>query len=278
MVRINAGRTGRMTGETLRVASLVARLGFAARGLVYLLVGWFALDAARLGSAPADNQEVMGSLLDKPLGHVLLALVALGLAGYAVWRLSEAILDPERRGSGAKAIVERIGFAWSGLVHVLLAVYAGKLALRMVRPGSSSGDARAESWSRWLMEHPGGEWLLGGIGLLLIVGAGAQVLKAWRNKFAQELGSDVPVPRYACLAGQIGYVARAVVFALVGWFLVTAAYHARAGEAGGTGQALRTLRDQPFGPVLLAIIAAGLLLFGVYSLIEARFRRIRVGK
>ncbi|AQR72367.1 DUF1206 domain-containing protein [Sphingomonas sp. LM7] len=267
-----------MKDRTHRAATLIARLGFAARGLVYLLVGWFAIDAARRGDAPADNQEAMGSLLHQPLGQVLLGIVTLGLLGYALWRFSEAVFDPERRGTSPKAIAERAGFGWSAFVHTLLAVYAGKLALRLVRPETSPGDERAQDWSGWLMAQPGGVWLLGGIGLLLVGGAGAQAWKAYRNKFASELNSDVPVPRYVCLVGQIGYAARALVFALTGWALLAAAWHARAEEAGGMGQALRTLRDGPLGPVLLGIVAAGLMLFGVYSLIEARFRRVRIGQ
>lgn len=266
-----------MNDKPKRAATFAARLGFAARGLVYLLVGWFALDAARRGSAPIDNQEAMGSLLHQPLGHWLLALVAVGLAGYALWRLSEAVLDPDRRGTDAKALIERIGFGWSAIVHALLAVYAAKLALDLSRPSSGASDANAQSWSGWLMTQPGGAWLVGAIGLLLIVGAGAQLRKAYKGEFARELSGDVPIPGYVRVAGQIGYAARAVVFLLVGWFFVTAGFTARAEAAGGMTQALRTLRSQPQGPVLLGVVAAGLVLFGVYSLIEARFRRIRVG-
>ncbi len=266
-----------MTRHTRAAATFAARMGFAARGLVYLLVGWFALDAARLGSAPADNQEAMGSLLDKPLGHVLVAVIAVGLAGYALWRLSEAVLDPERRGSETKALVERIGFGWSALAHAFLALYAGKLALHLTRPETNPSEERAKSWSGWLLDQPGGEWLLGAIGLLLIAGAAAQAWKAYRGSFARDLAGDVPLPRYVRLAGQIGYAARALVFLLVGWFLLHAAIEASAEEAGGIGQALRTLREQPQGPLLLALVALGLMLFGAYSFVEARFRRIRVG-
>jgi hypothetical protein len=266
-----------MHHETLRLATLAARLGFAARGLVYLLVGWFALDAAARGSAPVDNQAAMGSLLDKPLGQALLFAVALGLAGYALWRASEALLDPERRGNEASALIERIGFGWSAIVHAALAVYAARLALHLARPEAHDGDARAEGWSAWLLSQPAGHWLLGGVGVLLIGGAAAQAWKGYSNDFARELAGDVPVPRYACMAGRIGYAARAVVFALVGWFLLAAAWRARAEAAGGVEQALRWLRDQPLGTPLLGAVALGLVLFGVYSLIEARFRRIRVG-
>ncbi|MBB5711938.1 DUF1206 domain-containing protein [Sphingomonas xinjiangensis] len=269
-----------MPDNPKRAATLAARLGFASRGLVYLLVGWFALDAARLGSAPKDNQQAMGSLADQPLGHVLLAFVALGLAGYALWRASEALLDPDRRGTDAKAVVERVGFGWSAIVHFGLAFYAARLAFDQSSGGSngSSSDESARSWSGWLLDQPAGQWLLGAVGLLLIAGAAAQAWKAWQNRFAEEMSGDVPLPRYACMAGQIGYAARALVFLITGWFLLAAAWHARAAEAGGTGQALRTLRDQPYGPWLLSLVAAGLILFGIFSLVEARFRRIRVGE
>lgn len=265
-----------MPDHSKRAATFAARLGFASRGLVYLLVGWFALDAARQGSAPKDNQQAMGSLADQPLGHALLGLVAVGLAGYALWRASEAIIDPDRRGTHAKALIERIGFGWSALVHLGLAFYAARLALDQAS-GNPSSDASARSWSGWLLDQPAGQWLVAAVGLVLIAGAGAQAWKAWQNRFAEDLSGDVPLPRYACMAGQIGYAARALVFLVIGWFFLTAAWHARASDAGGTGQALRTLREQPYGPWLLSLVAAGLILFGIFSLVEARFRRIRVG-
>ncbi len=258
-------------------ATMLARLGFAARGLVYILVGWFAIDAAWRGGRPGDNQAAMASLVDEPFGRVLLAIIAAGLAGYAVWRLSEAALDPERRGTTAKGAFERTGFAISGIAHVVLALYAARLAWRAIPEGGrTTGDESARDWTAWLMAQPGGTWLVAGVGIVLFVVAGAQAWKAYRGDFVRALRGDVPVPRHVCTIGRIGYAARAIVFAIVGWFFITAARQADASEAGGMGMALRSLQAWEHGAILLAIVAAGLLLFGLYSLVEARYRHVRV--
>jgi hypothetical protein len=260
-----------------RGLTLLARLGFAARGLVYILIGWFAIEAARSGSRPSDNQAALASLVDEPLGRVLLGVIAAGLAGYAVWRLLEALFDPEQRGRTAKGAMNRAGYALSGITHVGLAIYAARLAFReRVRGGAAPGDSNAQDWSAWLMEQPGGTMLVVLAGVILFVVAVTQVVKAYKPTFTRHLEGDVPAPAYVRTMGRIGYTARAIVFALVGWFFVKAALLSNPNEAGGIGQALRELQAQDYGPVQLGIIALGLLLFGVFSLIEARFRYLKV--
>jgi len=257
--------------------TLLARLGFAARGLVYILIGWFAIDAARSGSRPTDNQAALASLVDEPFGRILLGVIAAGLAGYAVWRLLEAFFDPEQRGTTAKGAMDRAGYALSGMTHVGLAIYAARLALReRVRGGAAPGDSNAQDWSAWLMEQWGGTMLVVLVGVILFVVAGVQATKAYKATFTRHLGGDVPAPTYVRTMGRIGYTARAIVFALVGWFFVKAALDSNPNEAGGMGQALRELQAQDYGPVLLGIVALGLLLFGLFSLIEARFRYLKV--
>lgn len=258
-------------------ATSVARLGFAARGLVYILVGWFAIDAARSGGAPSDNQAAMASLVDEPFGRILLAIIAIGLAGYAFWRLTEAAFDPERIGTTAKGSFRRAGNALSGITHVGLAFYAARLAMReRVSSQSAPGDRSAEDWSAWLMEQPGGLWMVGLVGLALFAVAAAQAIKAYKGEFTHHLRGGVPAPDYVRTLGRLGYAARAIVFTLTGWFFIAAARTANPDEAGGLGQALRSLQAQEFGGLLLGVVAAGLLLFGVYSLVEARYRSIAV--
>ncbi|MCJ8159643.1 DUF1206 domain-containing protein [Sphingomonas sp. LaA6.9] len=257
--------------------TLLARLGFASRGLVYILVGWFALHAARTGGQPADNQAALASLVDEPLGRGLLLVIGLGLLGYAVWRLLEAALDPEKRGRSTKGKFERAGYALSGVTHLILAVYAVRLAMHdAVAGGTAPGDSSARDWSAWLMAQPGGTLLLSLVGGVLFIVAGAQATKSGKAGFMRELEGDAPVPDYLRIAGRIGYGARAVVFALIGWFFIRAALHANPEEAGGMGQALRALQGQDYGPVLLGLVAVGLFLFGLFSLVEARFRRLKV--
>ena len=265
-----------MREDTAGWLTILARLGFAARGLVYLLIGVFAMGAALDGGRPSDNQGVMGTIAEAPMGRFLLILCALGFAGYAFWRLTEAALDPERRGENMKGRFERAGYAVSGIIHVGLAAAATKLALRKAAPTSGSpGDQAAQSWSAWLLEQPAGPFLLALVAIALFATAGAQALKAYKASF-DDLGGDVPAPQQVRWLGRMGYAARALVFAMIGWFLINVVLHRNPDEAGGLGAALRQLREQDQGPILLVIVGAGLALFGLFSLVEARYRRLRV--
>lgn len=258
-------------------ATLFARLGLAARGLVYLLVGWFAVDAAFRGGAKADNQGAIASLADKPFGPVLLGVIAAGLAGYALWRLTEAATNPDRLEWDAKGALKRAGLAFSGVSHILLAASAAKLALdpRASAAAASPGDERARDWTAWLLAQPLGAYLVGLVAICFLFGAAQQAKKAWTADFAEELRGDAPAPAYLCTFGRIGYGARGVVFLILSGFFAVAAWRTRASEAGGMGDALGTLQAQPGGTWLLAATGLGLALFGVYGFVEARYRRIR---
>ncbi|MDF0544162.1 DUF1206 domain-containing protein [Sphingobium sp. H39-3-25] len=258
--------------------TLLARIGFAARGLVYILIGWFALDVALHGGETTDNQGALGTLADAPLGHVLLAVCALGFAGYAVWRLTEAITDPENRGGTLKGKFEQLGYALSGISHIMLATAAGRLALaQTAKQHGSPGDESAQGWSAWLLAQPGGVFLLVLVGILLLFVAAAQALKAYNARF-EDLGGDVPAPDYVRWIGRMGYAARALVFLIIGWFVISAGLNHDPDRAGGLGEALEQLRAQEEGSLILSVVAFGLGLFGLFSLIEARYRRLKVEK
>jgi len=258
-------------------ATLIARLGFAARGIVYLLVGWFAIDAALRGGKIGDNQGAIASLADEPFGEVVLAAMAAGLAGYALWRLVEALTDPEARANDASGALRRAGHAVSGIAHVALAWTAARLALHSRSAGGRvGGEESAHDWTAWLLDRPMGRVLVALVAAGLVGAALQQAKKAWDGSFARELSHGTPVPQHVCTIGRIGYGARALVFALIALFFATAAWVADADEAGGMAHALATLQRQTGGQWLLTATGLGFVAFGIYSFVEARWRRISV--
>ncbi len=259
-------------------ATLLAKLGFAARGVVYILVGCFAVDAALHGGEVADNQGAIGSMAGGPLGPVLLGIVAAGLLGYAIWRLTEAAANPEQIGRDAKGSLRRIGHVVSGIAHLILAWTAAKLAMKTGSRDAavSPGDESARDWTALLLDQPAGRVLVGAVAIGILVAGFQQAQKAWRGDFIHDLRGDAPAPGYVCTMGRIGYGARALVFLIVAGLFGLAAWTAHASDAGGVAEALERLQSQPGGKWLLMLTGIGLALFGAYSLIESRFRRLHV--
>jgi Domain of Unknown Function (DUF1206) len=252
----------------------LARFGYGARGVVYGLVGGLALLAAfGSGGQAGGSRSALETLLDQPFGRVLLGAVALGLAGFATWRLVEAVTDADRRGTSRKALAVRAAHAASGVAYASLALAA--LAMALGRGGGGGGEAQqAREGSAWLLAQPFGQWLLGAVGLTVIgVGLGYG-LRAWRGDVEDHLALPPDARRWAVPLGRLGFAARGVVFALVGGFVALAALHARSSEVKGLGGALRALQDQPPGFALLGLTAAGLFAFGLFGLVQARYRRI----
>jgi hypothetical protein len=252
---------------------VMARLGHGARGVVYCLIGGLALLAAiGSGGQTGGSGNALRTLLGQPFGRVILGLVAIGFACFALWRFVEATTDADHRGNGWKGLAIRGAHLGGGAIAVGLALSALSLALGW---GGGGGDDRsAKDWTAWLMAQPFGPWLVGLVGLGIVGGGIAFIAKGWRGKVTEHLACSRDVARWAVPAGRLGFAARGVVFLIMGGFLVVAAVHSRAAEAKGLGGALQALEAQPFGWVLLAITAAGLFAFGVFSFIEAVYRRI----
>ncbi len=252
---------------------VMARLGHGARGVVYCLVGGLALFAAiGSGGRTGGSGGALRIVLEQPFGRVLLGLIAIGFACFALWRFLEATTDADRRGNEWKGLAIRGAHLIGGVIAVGLAVSA--LALALGWGGGGGEDRSARDWTAWLMAQPFGPWLVGLVGLG-IVGAGiAFIVKGWGGKVTEHLACSRDVARWAVPAGCLGFGARGIVFLIIGGFLVVAAWQSRAAQAKGLGGALQALEAQPFGWVLLAVTAAGLFAFGVFSFIEAVYRRI----
>ena len=261
--------------RTSRAFALLARSGYAARGVVYLIVGGLAVLAALgRGGRTTDTEGALTTILGQPLGTVLLAIVALGLIGYAIWRVVQAIADVDHHGTDPKGLAIRGGLLVSAATHSLLAVFALSLIFGWGSSVGGGGDSGARNWTAWLLQQPFGQSLVGLVGLA-IVGAGlAHMIKGYRAQFEKYLQMDAAMLEKVSPVCRFGLLARGVVFAIIGGFLIVAAVQFDSAEARGLQGALQALQQQPYGWVLLGIVALGLVAFGAYSLIEARYRRI----
>ncbi len=251
---------------------VMARLGHAARGLVYCLVGGLALLAAiGAGGETGGSRNALRTLVEQPFGRILLVVAAVGFFCFAVWRAVEAITDADRCGGDWKGLAVRAGHFFGGLIYVGLGVSALGLALGW--GGREEGGA-AKDWTAWLMGQPFGHWLVGLVGVG-IAGAGLFfAFQGWRGDVTKGLKCNADTERWAIPMGRVGFAARGLVFVIIGGFLVGAAIHSRASEVRGVGGALEALAAQPFGWVLLAVTAAGLFAFGAFGIVEALYRHI----
>jgi hypothetical protein len=270
-VEQHAGRAARKASPWI---GRLARVGYVAYGVVYVLVGVLSVRAALGGGDRATGQEgALRQVLLAPLGKVLLGVIVVGLLAYAAWRLFQGFLDPEDEGRDAKGIVKRFDHVINGLFHAALAFSAGRLVLGSGGGGGGSPD----DWTARLLAQPLGRWLAVIAGVV-IVGAGLyQFYKAYKADFRDELKlgeMDARGETWAARSGRLGYAARGVVFIMIGVFLVQAALQTDSDEARGLGGALETLARQPFGPYILGVVALGLAAYGAFMFVVARYRRI----
>jgi hypothetical protein len=245
-----------------------ARAGYAARGLVYILLGWIALSSGRaLGTG--DAVQEMGDL---PLGGLILPVLAAGLFGYGLYKIYAGLADIEGKGSDAKGKAIRAAYVVGGLGYWGLSFLALKATLGggKADSGQAGGsDGAGQDVAREMAQSAGGDMLLVLVGLIVLVVAGYQFVTAFKAKFMDHM--EAGAPAFVKPAGQAGYAARGVVFALVGWFVLKAGLDGT--RIRGSDDALALLRDG-YGWLFTAV-AIGLLLFGVTSLVMARYRHIR---
>lgn len=277
MARIDgmAGQAGAAARGAAREAGpwveRLARMGYAARGVVYVIVGIIAAQAARGERGVTDQHGVFGEILQRPGGKFMLGLVAVGLLGYSLWRFVEAGINPEHDGAGKRAL-----FAISGVIHVGLALTAVRMAM-----GSSSGgggNRGAASWTAKVMEAPGGRFLVGAAALGIAAYGVAQLVQAYKAKLDKQLDLSPLSPgarTWAIRAARAGLAARGVVFLVVGFFLLQAARHSNASETRGLGGALEALHGTSYGAWVLGLVALGLIGYGITQLLKARYRRIK---
>lgn len=254
-------------GDWLEAA---ARVGYATKGVIYLLIGALAITAAvGSGGAIGGGETAVRTIGQQPFGQLLLIVTGVGLLAYALWRFVQAALDPEREGDDARGIGRRVAYAVSGAIYGLLGATALQLALG---DGGGGGGVLGKVWSL-----PGGEWIVGAAGAAVLAYAAHQLHAAWKGDVGEHLKANEMSAKerlWAMRSARAGLAARAIVLVIVGVGMIRAALRHDPAQVRGVGEALREIGSQPFGMFLLFVVAVGLMAYGVYQLAQARYRRI----
>jgi len=247
----------------------LARVGYATKGVVYAMIGVLALMAAfGSGGSVGGSQNAVQEIGSQPFGQVLLVVTAIGLFGYALWRFIQAGFDPED-----SSAIKRIGYVASGAAHTML----GVTAIQMVTGGGGGGSSKKTWLAKLMAVDTVGPILVGILGAFVLGYALYQVKKGWTEKFKKKLKTSNMSQgerKGATLSGRIGLVARGVVFAIVGGYVIKAAVAQDASSAKSVGGALSEIASQSYGVFLLAIVAIGLVAYAVLQFVMAKYRQI----
>ncbi|MGV8964958.1 MAG: DUF1206 domain-containing protein [Cellulomonas sp.] len=247
-----------------------ARAGLTARAVVYLVIGALALAVAGGSGAQMDQKGALAQVMAQPFGPVMVTLLAVGFVGYAMWRLTEVAFGVTGEGRAAGPRVVSLGRA---LAYGFLAY----TAVMVLRGSGADQSSQQQGYAAQVMAQPFGRWAVGLAGAAIAVIGAVMVAQGIKLEFMRYFPAGSLPPRTRQTVrhlGRIGTIARGLVFTLMGVLVAAAAWTYDASKAGGLDGALQTLRDQPFGALLLAVVASGLIVFGVYGLCEARYRRV----
>lgn len=254
----------------------LARAGLLSKGIVYGLLGLLALRMALTAAQSADVQDALQTVFQASLGRILLAMVAIGLVAYSLWRFAQAWFDTENKGADARGVVIRLGFAIVGLANLVIALAAGLMVWRGGSPGDSGGWGKQQA-AQTVLSFPGGWIVLAGVGVI-VVGVGiAHFVMAYKAAFMRvfEFTEMSQVEReWVKPVGQAGLTARGVIFCVIGLFVAIAGWKQAAGQIKGLGEAFTALASQPFGQVLLGAVALGFIAYGAHCVALARYRHI----
>lgn len=275
-MEVLAAQREALDAERSRPFRWLVRVGFLSRGITYGLIGGIALAlAVGAGSAPAspNPQGALTLIASSPAGKAALVVIAAGLLTYALWKIGRGVFGHGPEGGGDPSLKERVGNIGGGVAY--LAFFG--VAVRVLAGTGGSGSGEQKQAAHGILGWPGGQVLVGIAGAVLVAVGLVQVYGAARARFVDDIKldqmSDAEYGAFVGLGG-IGLVARALVFALVGYFLIRTAVEFNASKALGVDGALAEVHRQAYGPWLLALVAAGLLAFGLFSLLEARYRRL----
>jgi hypothetical protein len=253
----------------------LVRAGFVARGLVYGVIGGLAL-ALALGAtsgSPTNQTGALSLIAEAPLGGVAVAALAVGLLAYAIWQIGQAALGRGLEDAAHDSATDRLGNLVSGLAYLGLFALAAKVLFH----DSSSDSGGPNRAAAGVLGWPGGQWIVGLTGVVFVGVCVYMAYDGLSGSYIEESKTEEMSPqlrRVLDLVGRVGLFSRAVVFALIGYFLIRTAIDFNPAKAIGVDGALREVAQQPYGSWLLGLVAIGLLVFAASSLAEARYRRL----
>ena len=251
------------------------RLGYAVKGVVYIVMGMLALFASfGSGGKRTDTRGALVTIGEAPFGKIALLVIVIGLFGYTAWRLVSAAKDAERKGDSPTGLGIRLGGAARGLMYGALALWT----LRYLKTSRHSGDDKSASLTDRVLDFPGGRWIVMAAGLGFVAYAAYQTYRAFSEKFLDHLaltGESEETRKSVTAVGKFGIAARAVVFGMIGILIVKAGWTYDPAKAGGIHKSLSALSRQPMGEILLKLVALGLMAFGIFQIATARFRVMR---
>lgn len=259
-----------MAGDNFGWTIPIMRLGYAGRALVYLVVAGFSLWAVTHGRQAEGTETVFQALERTAGGAIVLIAIFLGMLAYAIWRLIDAFWDLEDYGSDGEGAVARAGMVVTGLIHLVIGIAA---LLLVLTSSGGSGQSSIASAVDAVMNFPGGRWAVAIAGLVTIGAGGYYLKKAWKREYRQHLKGN-PFTRNWDPALRGGVASQGFVVAVIGGFLVYAAWTASGSQAGGLGQAFSFLSHQPYGRVLVGLLCVGLLGFALFCAVNAIYRLI----
>jgi hypothetical protein len=271
LIIVSHPNLGRATGKAAPLLDRVTRLGFAAKGVVTILVGVLALRYALLkGGDLTGQQGAIEWVLDHPFGRIVIVLLAVGLGGYSLWMFVAAYVDPERKGVDLKGIVERLAFFATGVGYALLAYSA----VNLLRGRNSGMDL--ERLAATLLTPHVGRYFVGLVGAVIMTAGVLQFRLAVTGQFRDNLrpGLSSLERKVTGVTGMLGYLALGLLSLIVGWSLLQVAVEYDPSEAGGWDRALWLLSGLGRGRWILALVAAGLICYGLYFLLQVRYRKL----
>ncbi|MBA3998996.1 MAG: hypothetical protein C0461_00195 [Brevundimonas sp.] len=269
--------TGRSLPSIQTLLEWAARLGYGARGFVYFNVGLVALlTAMGLMGDSVGAGGIIELTAGQPFGRVWLTLLGVGLWMFVLWRVLQSVADADHEGWSLAAIGKRAGQALSGVFYGILASSVFELMDEVGEIQADDGGAEAQQQAYTVMDMPYGDWLLIGAGLFIIGMGVGNIIKGMRGDFASWLACDRKTCERVVPLARAGYAARGVVYLPMGIFVVLAGLNTRAEEARSFGASLDVLQSQPYGAWILGGTGLGIMAFGAFALVEARWRRIRM--